>query len=369
MDMRPLTALGMMSGTSCDGIDAAIIETDGEAIVGLGATHYRPYSEDERALLAKALTAAKAWPADTPMPAEVKAADKMLTTAHAEVVRVLMEEAGLVAGAIDLIGFHGQTILHQPEARRTVQLGDGPALAGAIGIDTVYDFRKADVAAGGEGAPFAPLYHAARAREVKELPLLVVNIGGVSNVTWIGEDGTVIAFDTGPGNAPIDDWVREELGLAYDKGGEIAAAGTVDEARIAEGLKHPFFAAPPPKSLDRLDFTMALAEGLSPEDGAATLTAFTAAAIAAGARHCPAPPKRVLVTGGGRHNPTLMRELSKRLGLDVEPVEAAGWRGDMIEAEAFGFLAVRHVKGLPLSLPTTTGVPHPMPGGELAKGR
>ncbi|MFZ1991759.1 MAG: anhydro-N-acetylmuramic acid kinase [Alphaproteobacteria bacterium] len=362
-----MTALGLMSGTSCDGVDAAIISTDGETIASIGASYYRPYSDYERDKIKRSLKTARFWPAHTSIPEDIATVERMITAIHAEAVKALIEKSGL-AGKVDIIGFHGHTMLHRPDQHRTIQIGNAAALAKATGIDVVYDFRTADVTAGGHGAPLAALYHAARAGAVKEQPLLVVNIGGVSNGTWIsGSD--VMAFDTGPGNAPIDDWMQAQFGRPHDENGETASRGRIDEARIKAGLDHPFFKTKPPKSLDRNDFTLKLAEGLSPEDGAATLTAFTAAAIAEGVRACPSPPARVLVTGGGRHNAALMRELKKRSNVPVDPVEAVGWNGDMVEAEAFAFLAVRHLRGLPLSLPSTTGVPKPMPGGKLAKGR
>lgn len=362
------TALGLMSGTSCDGVDAAIVYTDGETVFDIGPGHSREYSKGERALLREALKVATTWLADSPMPEAVLTAEAMLTSAHVEVVRNLLADNLLQPEDIDLIGFHGQTVLHQPTKRRTIQIGDGQALARQCGINTVFDFRSADVAAGGEGAPLAPLYHVARAQALKlDAPVVIVNIGGVSNITWISPTNMVLAFDTGPGNAPIDDWVQKHFGVVYDSEGLIAAQGVADEARISKGLLHPFFVTSPPKSLDRNDFTLGLAEGLGREDGAATLTHFTAASIALSLKHCPEPPKRLLITGGGRHNPVLMDALTQRTSLVVEPVEAVGWRGDLIEAEAFGFLAVRHAKGLPLSLPSTTSVPQPMCGGQLAK--
>jgi anhydro-N-acetylmuramic acid kinase len=361
-----LTALGLMSGTSCDGIDAAIIVTDGQTVREIGPSFYRPYSADERRWLRGALRTAQFWPARTAIPEDIATAERLMTAAHAQAVKSLLEGNRIAATEIDVIGFHGQTVLHRPAQRRTIQIGLGEVLAKSTGIDVVYDFRSADVAAGGQGAPLAPLYHVARAHGRKESPLLIVNIGGVSNATWISGD-QVVAFDTGAGNAPIDDWVHKQIGKGFDENGALAAQGRPDQARIERALDHAFFAAKPPKSLDRLDFTMGLAEGLSPEDGAATLTAFAAAAIARAGEHYPAPPVRILVTGGGRHNPTLMREIARRTNLPVEPVEVVGWDGDMIEAEAFAFLAVRHLKGLPLSLPSTTGVPTPMTGGKLAK--
>ena len=365
---QTLKALGLMSGTSMDGIDAAVIETDGERITALGAVQYRPYGEEERAAVRTAVSVAADWAPGSPRPPELDTAETVLTRAHGDVVEALLSEAGLTPDEIDVVGFHGQTVLHQPHRRRTVQLGSGDALAKRLGMPVVYDFRSADVAAGGEGAPLAPLYHAARAQEISgDAPIVVLNAGGVGNVTWIGPDGAVLAFDTGPANAPLDDWVLQHTGRTRDEGGELAAAGAVDEARIAEALTHGFFERPPPKSLDRLDFTSALAEGLSLESGAATLIHFSAACVAAAGRHFPEPVSRVIVCGGGRHNPVFMDALSLRLGVPVDPAESVGWRGDMIEAEAFAFLAVRHLHGLPLSLPTTTGVPRPMLGGRLAR--
>ena len=360
-----LTALGLMSGTSCDGVDAAVLSTDGETIASVGPSYYRPYSDYERDKLKRSLKTARFWPAHTAIPEDIATVERMITAAHIEAVKTLIEKSGL-AGKIDIIGFHGHTMLHRPAQRRTIQIGLASVLAKATGIDVVYDFRIADVEAGGHGAPLAALYHAARAKGVKEQPLLIVNIGGVANATWIAGN-EVMAFDTGPGNAPIDDWMQAQFGRPHDENGETASRGRIDEARIEAGLDHPFFKQKPPKSLDRNDFTMKLAEGLSPEDGAATLTAFTGAAIPESIRACPSPPARILITGGGRHNTTLMRELKKRSNAPVDPVEAVGWNGDMVEAEAFAFLAVRHLRGLPLSLPSTTGVPKPMLGGKLAK--
>jgi anhydro-N-acetylmuramic acid kinase len=255
-------------------------------------------------------------------------------------------------------------VLHRPAERLTWQIGDGAALAQATGIATVNEFRLADVAAGGQGAPFVPLYHRVLSRS-REPPLVVVNIGGVANVTYVGADDTVIAFDTGPGNAALDDWAYAHTGERADTDGRLAQAGRVDEKRLAAMLDHPMFAVPPPKSLDRFDFPMTAVNELSGPDGAATLTAFTAASIARAREHFPQAPKGWIISGGGRHNPVLMEELRRRLGGEVRSAEDAGWRGDFIEAEAFAYLAVRSVKGLPLSLPSTTGVPRPMPGGRL----
>jgi anhydro-N-acetylmuramic acid kinase len=262
---------------------------------------------------------------------------------------------------------HGQTILHQPARHRTWQIGDAAALADATGLPVAHDFRSADVAAGGQGAPLAPIYHAALSAG-RERPLAILNIGGVANVTWMGPGGNMIAFDTGPGCGPLDDWARRH-GLDCDRDGALSAAGRVHTPTLTQLLAHPTFAAPPPKSLDRLDFSAAFAagglDGLSPADGAATLVAFTAGAVAAARAHLPLPPLRWLVCGGGRHNPSLMAALRRALSVPVESVDTIGWQGDALEAQCFAFLAARTVRGLPISFPGTTGAPKPLPGGRL----
>ena len=294
-----------------------------------------------------------------------------LTALHAEAVEQFL--ARHPGATVDIVGLHGHTILHRPAERRTWQLGDGAWLARRLRIDVVADFRSADVAAGGEGAPLTPLFHAALAAALPK-PVAVLNLGGVANVTWIdsggiGEAGGILAFDTGPGNALIDDWVRRHTGAAADLNGALAGAGRASEAHVARFLEQPFFARRPPKSLDRDEFRDAVPDGLSLEDGAATLTEMTAAAVAAGCRHFPAPAREWLVCGGGRHNPALIATLVRRLDAPVRPVEAVGWDGDALEAQAFAYLAVRSVAGLPLSLPSTTGVLRPMTGGRLFSGR
>jgi len=346
-------AIGLMSGTSLDGIDAALIETDGIALVASGPALTLPYAPELRALLRGTLGGK----------GPIAEAEHAMTQAHAAAVHALLSKHSLPKP--DLIGFHGHTILHQPRQGRTWQLGDGALLASLTGIDVVNDFRGADVAAGGEGAPFVPLYHRALAAKL-EKPLAVLNIGGVANVTWIGQqENDLLAFDTGPGNALIDDWAMTHTGKPVDEGGALARAGIADEKHLARFLDHPYFARLPPKSLDRDDFAPFMPLGLSPQDGAATLAAMSAAAAAAARRHFPAPVRRWLVTGGGRHNPVLMENLRALLGAPVAPVETAGWDGDALEAQAFAYLAVRSLKGLPLSLPGTTGVKTPVSGGKL----
>ncbi len=359
-----LKVMGLMSGTSLDGIDAAILDTDGAGIAVPGPALTVPYHPWTRAMLNEALKAALHTRAGDPVPPQIEKAERLLTDAHAQAVAALLRHAELKAPDIAYIGFHGQTILHRPSDRWTWQIGDGALLAQATGIAVVNEFRLADVAAGGQGAPFVPLYHLVLARDM-ERPLAVVNIGGVANVTYIGLKDEIIAFDTGPGNAALDDWALKHTGEALDRDGRLARSGTVNEAVLAFMLDHPVFLRPPPKSLDRFDFPMAAVEGLSAADGAATLTAFTAAAIARAREHLPEPPKTWIICGGGRHNPVLMEALRARLSGEVITAEEAGWRGDFLEAEAFADLAVRSVRGLPLSLPSTTGVPYPMTGGRL----
>lgn len=337
-----------------DGIDAAVLHSDGRDSVRQGPALAAPYDPALKARLRAVLGGR----------GEVEAVSEALTRAHADIVKELIEKNNLTIENIDIIGFHGHTIMHQPEVRRTWQIGDGSLLAELTGIDVVDDFRSADVAAGGQGAPLAPLYHGALAASLAK-PLAVLNLGGVGNVTWLGQGGDMLAFDTGPANALIDDWARRCGQGEMDRDGRLARAGRIDRTALAALLANDYFDLPPPKSLDRDDFVLPPAPDWSVEDGAATLTAFTARAVAMAARHLPAPPLQWLVCGGGRHNPALMSALAEALQAPVAPVETVGWRGDFLEAEAFAYLAIRHLDGLPLSLPGTTGVPHPLPGGRL----
>jgi len=346
--------IGLMSGTSLDGVDAALVETDGETVFATGRALTHPFPPVLRARLRTLLDRAETTPPDDPALLETT---EKLTLHHAEAVRALGEPA-------DLLGFHGQTILHRPDQRRTWQIGDAALLASATSIPVAYDFRSADVAAGGQGAPLVPLYHAALAAGL-ETPLAVLNIGGVANVTYIGADGALLACDTGPGNALLDDFCALHLGEPMDRDGKLAAAGTPDEAVLTESLSHPFFARSAPKSLDRQDFAhvLRLVAGLSVPDGAATLAAFTARA--AMAAPWPAVPRRLLVTGGGRRNPAIMAALRAAALCPVDAVEVLGWDGDALEAQCFAYLAARVTRGLPLSVPGTTGVPHPLSGGRV----
>ena len=349
-------AIGLMSGTSGDGIDAALLKTDGTRIAETGPGIGEAYDPAFRARLKSAYGQ---W--DPPAGLE-----RALTERHAALVLRLIGEAGMRPHEIGVIGFHGQTILHEPERHRTRQIGDGALLAGLTGIPVVNDFRSADMAAGGEGAPLAPVYHQALAAGLAK-PVALLNIGGVSNVTYIGDGDTLIAFDTGPGNALIDDWAMRHTGEPVDRDGALARGGRVDEAMLTQFLKNPYFMRLVPKSLDRDAFKAFFLGDMNAADGAATLTAITAASIAAGVQHLPAAPKRWLVCGGGRHNPVLMAALKTRLGVAVDPIEAIGWDGDLIEAQAFAYMAVRSLKGLPLSFPGTTGVQRPTTGGKLSR--
>lgn len=353
-------AIGLMSGTSIDGIDLALIETDGFSHVlvkgGESYAYDKVFREQVRASFEK-----KGNRGDP----HVAWVENELTKRHAYAVKSFMDKQGLSASDVDLIGFHGQTIWHDPKNGVTVQLGDGQLLAELTGINVVNDFRTADVKAGGQGAPLVPLYHQALCQALPK-PVVIVNIGGVSNLTWIAEDG-LLAFDTGPGNAMIDDWMMKQAEQPCDKDGAQAASGTVRESHIQLFLHHPYFEVMPPKSLDRNAFMNFVPSGVNLADGAATLTMMTVRAIVEGIGRTPTQPAHIYVAGGGRHNKTMMRWLAEFSGAPVSSVDELDWKGDFLEAEAFAYLAVRSLLGLPLSLPTTTGVDKPMTGGRLHK--
>jgi anhydro-N-acetylmuramic acid kinase len=371
--MSWVSAIGLMSGTSYDGVDVALINTDGEDVGRVGPSGYRAYSEAERALLRRAMASAANLASRDDRPAFLAEAETLVNDIHAETVETFMAAHGLPASEIGVIGFHGQTVLHKPERRITVQLGNGTALAARLGIPVVYDFRAADVAAGGQGAPMVPVFHRAMARLLDRVqPIAVLNLGGVANLTFIDGDNELVACDIGPGNALIDDFLRLRTGTARDDDGQAAAAGTVDEAAVARVLEHPFFARRPPKSLDRNAFRTWVAEegalgNKTTEDGAATLTAITVASIARVVPVLPRPPAGWIVAGGGARNPTLMRMLKAQLApVAIETADTVGWSADALEAQAFAYLAVRSLRGLPISFPATTGVPQPLTGGLLA---
>lgn len=358
-----MLVIGLMSGTSLDGIDAALIETDGADRVR--PVHFvgRNYRDDERWLLARAVERALGMQAPGPDPA-IDEATRMLTATHADLVRRLLDEAGVRPSEVALCGFHGQTVAHRPDRGWTWQIGDGGALAQAIGIAVVDRFRDADVAAGGQGAPLLPVYHRALCAALPK-PVAVLNLGGVGNLTWIGTDDALIAFDTGPANGLVNQWVERGTGQPFDVDGRLAAAGEVHADVLDAMLDHPWFDQLPPKSLDRHDFTDQPAMGLSLADGAATLTRFTAETVALALRLCPARPVRLLVAGGGRRNPTLMTMIAEACGTVAEPIDTLGWNGDATEAEGFAYMAVRAATGQAISFPGTTGVPRPLTGGRL----
>lgn len=366
-----LTAIGLMSGTSLDGIDAAILTTDGEAIVEAGPVLHRPYSRDLKIWVRRAIKAALEGRDNA---ADIGKAAGEVTRAHIEAVEALLERGGAKRKDIDVIGFHGQTILHRPahepgSAGRTWQIGDGAVLAQETRIDVVGDFRAADVRAGGEGAPFAPIYHHALVAAIDDPPdyaVGVVNLGGVANITYVpkGARGIdLVAFDCGPGNGLVDEWMTLKTGEAMDKDGALARSGKVHADILRMLLLAPYLRRKPPKSLDRYDFSIDPVLRLTPEDGAATLTAFTAACICDAEKFLPEPPGEWIICGGGRHNPAMMEALRKALEAPVLAAEDVGWRGDDLEAECFAYLAVRSLKKLPLSYPKTTRVPAPMCGG------
>jgi len=367
-----MKVIGLMSGTSLDGVDAALIETDGERLTRFGPGFETPFTASERTVLKAAVDAGLEWRFQGARPeAAFAEAEIVLTQTHARAVEAVAQAAGLALSAIDLVGFHGQTVIHQPPLPgvrgQTCQLGDGPALARRLGVPVAYDFRTRDMQQGGQGAPLAPVYHAVLANwSGLERPLGVLNLGGVANLTLIGSDGALTAFDTGPGNGLIDAWVEAQTGAPMDRDGALSAQGRVHEAGLQELLAHPHFALEGPKSLDRWDFSIDAARNLKVEDGAATLAQFTAEAIGLGLRACPEPPRRLIVCGGGRKNTDLLRRISEVTGLPAVTAEAVGWRGDLIEAEAFAVLAARTLKRLPISWPGATGVSEPCPGGRLA---
>ncbi|EAP76113.1 anhydro-N-acetylmuramic acid kinase [Roseovarius nubinhibens] len=355
-----IRALGAMSGTSLDGVDVAALDTDGERIAGFGPSGYRPYEPAEEAALRAALGR---WPGD-----DLAAAEEVVMRAHIEALSEI--EA-------DLVGFHGQTLAHEPQGRGTHQLGDGAALAEGLGRPVVWDFRSADVRLGGEGAPLAPFYHFACAKYIAaKAPLGFLNLGGVGNLTWVDPrhdrpeaEGALLAFDTGPANAPVNDLMMARRGEPFDRDGALARQGRVVDGALELFLEEPFFYRMPPKSLDRDAFAdmIALVGELSDADAAATLTAMAATGVLKAMEHCPSPPERMLVTGGGRRNPVMMEMLRAALDCPVEPVEAVGLDGDMLEAQAFAFLAVRVARGLPTSCPGTTGVRAAVSGGTLSR--
>lgn len=372
--MDPIWTVGLMTGTVLDGnIDIAILKTDGETISEFGPYTLAPYDQAVRDLLEDTLAQARRWNFEGEEPEIFARAEAALTEAQSLAVRQFVERAGLAMDDIGAVGFHGQSVLHRaPEPDRigdTRQLGDGALMHRLLGVPVVFDFRSADVRAGGQGAPLAAAYHQALLRKLgaEDGNTAVLNLGGVANVTWWDGADQLIAFDTGPANAPINDFVKARGLGEMDRDGALARKGIVDEARLAQLLQHPYLSKPSPKSLDRFDFAASMADGLDLEDGAATLTAFTAGAVGKALDLLPHRPRRLIVSGGGRHNPALMQMLATRAGVEAVDADSVGWRGDAVEAECFAFLAARVLRGLPISFPTTTGAPHPMTGGQVVR--
>jgi len=362
-----LRAIGLMSGTSMDGVDVALLDTDGATRVAMGSSAFFAYSDADRAILRAALAEAPKLTDRHARPGILAQAEALVTQRHAEAVEAFLAQNNLSPASIDVVGFHGQTVFHKPEAKLTVQIGDGEALSARLGIPVVFDFRAADVAAGGQGAPLVPVYHRALV-EAANLsgPVAVLNVGGVANLTLLDGANDPLACDTGPGNALLDDMMLERTGTPIDRDGACAALGQVDDEALSALMAHPFFALPAPKSLDRNAFSRDAVAELTTEDAAATLTAFTAESVASLVRLLPKTPTKIIVCGGGTHNPVLMSMLEARTNVPVLSASALGWSADAMEAQAFAFLAVRHLRGLPLTFPTTTGVNQPTTGGVLA---
>ncbi|MDQ0317701.1 anhydro-N-acetylmuramic acid kinase [Amorphus orientalis] len=362
---RPLRAIGLMSGTSMDGVDVALVETDGEAAVTPGPTAFTPYPDELRTLLKRANEVALGLDDRTARPEPLAEAERWVTEIQATAVRTFVEALGAQP---DVVGFHGQTVMHAPDRGLTIQLGDGQAMADRLGIPVVFDLRAADMAAGGEGAPLVPVFHRALVLQAGlELPAAVLNIGGVANVTWVGADGDLVAFDTGPGNALIDDMMEARHHQMMDEGGARASEGTVNRSVVEAYLGDSYFARPAPKSLDRSQFDRSLTDPLSTEDAAATLVAVTAESVAHGLKQLPAYPKSLTIGGGGARNPVMMEALAGAVGLEPRSADGLGWSAAFLEAQAFAYLAVRALGGLPITFPGTTGVAEPQTGGRIAR--
>jgi anhydro-N-acetylmuramic acid kinase len=363
---KPLTAIGLMSGTSLDGIDVALLVTDGETVTSRGPALTVSYDEAHRNLLRKAISEAEKLQDRYDRPGVLHHAEKESTLRHREALLSFAAKFDVDLNSVDVVGYHGQTVLHKPEAALTVQLGLGKWLAEAIGRPVVYDMRANDMVHGGQGAPLVPAYHRALVSDLSEKPVAIVNIGGVANVTFVGIDDKLQAFDTGPGNALIDDWMKAHTGIARDEGGSLGLIGRVEESVVAQFLGDGFFEAHSPKSLDRNSFAGIKLSGISLADGAATLTAVTTRSIAMAQKIMPEKPKQWIICGGGRHNRAIMRGLEDLLG-NVQPAEALRLDGDAVEAEAWAFLAVRSLRGLPLTYPGTTGAREPVTGGVIVR--
>ncbi|MEZ5756929.1 MAG: anhydro-N-acetylmuramic acid kinase [Emcibacteraceae bacterium] len=365
-----LTAIGLMSGTSLDGIDAALIKSDGQSIRRFGRPFHMTYNREQRDQLKAALKEARNAGKPTNANKLINDTEQLITALHAEVVRELLKQNNLKTTDIDVIGFHGQTLLHGPNEGWSWQIGDGEKLSKMLNITVVNDLRRYDVEHGGQGAPMVPVYHQAIVREIAEdFPVGLINFGGVANITWIGgrDSENLLAFDTGPANAMLDDWIRKHTDYIYDQDGKFSKKGIVNREILSGWMKNKYFEIKPPKSLDRDDFNVDEVNRLSLEDGAATLAAFSVEALKVASGQCPQPVKKWYVCGGGAHNLTIMKMLKEALACDVGPISDLGFDGDFIEAEAFAYLAVRHLYNLPITFPGTTGISKPSTGGIVHK--
>ena len=370
--IAPMRAIGLMSGTSLDGIDVALVDTDGGASVMPGPARVYAYDAAFRRQLAAGLETAKAIVKRDERPGNLADLERELTLRHAQAVQWFLADCAIERSSVDLVGFHGQTVLHRPAKKLTVQLGDGPFLAERLRLPVIYDMRAADMEAGGQGAPLVPAYHHALAANIaaehQALPVVFVNIGGISNVTFLDGDNDPIAFDSGPGNALLDQWLEREAGMPFDQGGAVASEGGILKGLAERYLESGFFAKAAPKSLDRFDFPVPSTNAGSLEDIARTLCFISAGAILKAARHFPQSPKLWIICGGGRHHPAIMADLASGVGKDARVISAeqAGFDGDAMEAEAWAYLAVRSKRGLLLTWPTTTGCREAATGGKLS---
>lgn len=365
-----MRAVGLMSGTSMDGVDIALVETNGEGIDAFGPVMGFAYSPEERQLLREAVESARSISRRDDRSGVLGVAEKMVTARQLACIREFFEKSEIDPASVDVIGFHGQTVVHRPEANFTVQLGDGQELARELGRRVVYDFRADDMEEGGQGAPLVPIFHRALALHAGlELPAAFINIGGIANVTFIPDAGPdkLLAFDAGPGNCLLDDWSLMQTGEPMDKGARLAMTGNVNQTALEALLRHPFFREAPPKSLDRNAFSLEPVKALSPGDGAATLTAFTVAGIGAARQFLPQSPRIWIVTGGGARNPHIMEGLRRVLHGKVVTADEAGFSSEFMEAQAFAYLAVRRLKGLPSTFPGTTGACRPALGGRIVE--
>lgn len=364
-----------MTGTVLDGnIDVALLKSDGEHIDSFGPCSLEPYREGIVDLLKETLHTALDWQFRGPEPAIFAEAEQRVTEEQSNAVVNVLQRNGLTSDDISIVGFHGQSVLHkgaQPGIPgRTRQLGNGQQMAAQLGIPVAWDFRSSDVARGGQGTPLAPAYHQALLKLAYSEQRLknqcaILNLGGVANISWWDGKDHLVAFDTGPANAPINDWIAQHTSERMDANGRYAAAGLLNTTRLSALLKHPYLFHPYPKSLDRFDFSSAMAQGLNLQDGARLLTAFAGPAVGLALDLLPSRPELLVLCGGGRHNPALVNAIETMAGVSTIDADAIGWRGDAIEAECFAFLAERVVRGLPLSFPSTTGVKSPCVGGRV----